>query len=84
MKVSFSQHCSNYVLMLFSNLVLRSKLVYHKALFWILCWHTSARFFIRKSGMDRMYLAQERDKWQAVVNTAPNLWGYIKCSSFLK
>jgi hypothetical protein len=33
-------------------------------------------------GMDWIDLAQERDKWQALVNTVMNLPGSIKCGEF--
>jgi len=33
----------------FSNLVLRLKSVYHKAIFWIVCWDVNARFLIRRN-----------------------------------
>jgi hypothetical protein len=29
---------------------------------------------IRWKGMDWMHLAQDRDQWQALVNTVMNLW----------
>jgi hypothetical protein len=33
--------------------------------------------------MDWFDLAQERDKWQALVNVVMNLVGFIKCGEFL-
>jgi phenylalanine-4-hydroxylase len=34
-------------------------------------------------GMDWIDLAQERDRWQALVNKVMNLWASIKCGEFL-
>jgi hypothetical protein len=39
---------------------------------------------IRWSGMDWINLAQNRDKWRAVVNTVMNLWGSLKCWEVLE
>ena len=32
---------------------------------------------------DWIYLAYERNRWQALVNAVINLWGSIKCGDFL-
>jgi hypothetical protein len=32
---------------------------------------------------DWMVLAQDRDKWRALVSTVKNLLGFIKCGKFL-
>ena len=34
-------------------------------------------------GVDLIELAQERDRWRALVNALLNLWGSIKCWEFL-
>jgi hypothetical protein len=40
-------------------------------------WENNIRMDVRKKGwvgVDWMHLAQDRDQWQAVVNTVMNLW----------
>jgi hypothetical protein len=34
-------------------------------------------------GVDRMYLAEDMDRWRALVNTAVNLWVPKKAGNFL-
>jgi hypothetical protein len=34
-------------------------------------------------GMEWIYLAQDRDRWQAVANAVMNLQFFIKCGEFL-
>ena len=34
-------------------------------------------------GIDWIDLAQDRDRWWALVNAVMNLWGSIKCGEFL-
>jgi hypothetical protein len=34
-------------------------------------------------GVDRMYLAQDTDQWQALVNSVMNLWVPQKVDNFL-
>jgi hypothetical protein len=34
-------------------------------------------------GMDWIGLAQDRDRWRALMNAAINLQGFIKCGEFL-
>ena len=34
-------------------------------------------------GVDRIHLAQCKDKWRALVNTEMNTTGFIKCGKFL-
>jgi len=38
---------------------------------------------VRFGGMDWIDLAQDRDRWRALVNEAMNLGAYIKCGEFL-
>jgi len=33
-------------------------------------------------GMDWIEMAQDSDRWRALVNTVMNLWGSIKCREF--
>jgi len=38
---------------------------------------------IRWEGLDWMYLAQDMDQWQAILNTVMNLWVPYKVGNFL-
>jgi hypothetical protein len=38
---------------------------------------------VRWKGMDWSDVAQDRDRWRALVNAIMNLRGFIKCGKFL-
>jgi hypothetical protein len=48
-------------------------------------WEDNIKIDLREvgcGGMDWIELAQERDRWRALVNEVMNLRGFIKCGEF--